>query len=102
MCLNPDGILVRADDKVNSGKTYLIGPNVKQDGISWARRGLLSAQLCMCGRALQQVVGLLWHQTGSISKKQLRSLTRPSAEMLKRPCPPHTGLHQGRVEARRP
>lgn len=40
-------------------KTYLIGPNVKQDGISWAGRGLLSAQLCACGRALQQVVGLL-------------------------------------------
>lgn len=43
-----------------------------------------------------------WHQMGSISKTQLRSLRRPSAEMLKRPSPPHTGLHQERVEARGP
>lgn len=59
MCFSPDGILLSAEDKINSGKTYLIGLNVKQDGISWAGCGLLSAQLCLCGRALQQVVGLL-------------------------------------------
>lgn len=89
-------------------KTNLIGPNVKQDLISWAGCGLLSAsaQLCMWRRALQRVTGsflrVAWHQMGSISKKQLRSLMRPSTEMLKRPCPPYTGLHQERVEAHRP
>lgn len=89
-------------------KTYLIVPNVKQARISWAGYGPLSAsaQLCMCRRALQQVAGsflwVVWHQMGCIRKKQLRSLMRPSAEMLKRPCPPYTGLHQEQVEARRP
>lgn len=40
-------------------------------------------------------LGVAWHQMGSISKRQLRSLMRRGSEMLKRPCPPYAGLHRG-------
>lgn len=91
MCLSPDGILLSAEDKVNSGKNLLNWPEceTRRDklGRTWA-------VICTAMRVWEGTAAscrAAWHQMGSISKTQLRSLRRPSAEMLKRPpSPPHT------------